>query len=163
VDLGLDFTGITALLMAIVSLVLIIYHIGYRWGKYVERVDTNSREIGEVKKELASVREHNEAQWQILLTNGTLEGLRKGIFRHRSLMRVAEDILQTFPELAQEIKDWYKREGLGLETADLAAKIEKTFGEKLVPFCLKYDVPPSTGVVAAIYVCTGKMPVNALA
>jgi uncharacterized protein YneF (UPF0154 family) len=136
-----DMLSIVSLALSLIAVVTLIYNVGFKLGKYFERVDT---------------------LWQLFLSGGLVEGTHKGVLTHQSEIKVSDDILKKFPIIfAQSIKDWYEKEGAKLSEVDVAVQIAKRFGTQLADLAIELEVSLNTVLVASMTVVMGRAPTSA--
>ena len=69
--------------------------------------------------------------WEFQLRRGQVEAVEKGIARMNSPLEFSAESKSWFAFLSRRLWDLYRGDGRGLSDADLAAEIERRFGEEI--------------------------------
>ncbi len=134
--------------LATVILIFIAWGIVHvaRWAaprieKLVDRVFSAAEHIDTFEGRVSRVEGQIENLWQFTLRRASVEAVVKGVGRMNSPLKINEEAKQLLGELSCELKSFYRRIGKTLSTAQLAAEIERLYGDEIVQkVCLPHGL-----------------------
>jgi hypothetical protein len=108
---------------------------------------------------LAQLEAKVDTLWQFQLRRGEVEAVLQGYATKNSPIRVNEErASQVFPAgLAEEIQRFFNRLGRNLTRVEMAAEIERHFGDRIVDeVCIPQGISQGTCLILALHFASGQ-------